>query len=415
MLAGYARVDITPALPVPLAGHVSLGERLATNVRDPLFATAIVIAAPQPLYALVTVDLLLIDRDLLGDVRAQTQALGLGNIHLMATHTHSSVGGYLKRDVAHLFMGKQRLNVREQLIAGIVDAVRQATTDLRPVEAMEWGASEVVGLTMNRRVKEGTRDDTVRFVQLRRTNASPILLLSNAGHPVVVSCKEPHTLSADYPGHLISRLQSQGLLPIFLTGAVAGSNILFPEMECSVNDHLNLLARLILGGLDAAKAAAHSLPGDALDADFGWASLDVVRQAPPRLRLFQREGLHSTLMSSVGRLFSRSLGQDHGTVQLPVSRLGPIVIVGMPADFSVYSSLDLLDRIKNMGYFGIVTSQTNDYIGYMHPSTEYKHRSDHKKEFYHYENAMTWYGTDMADRLVAAAADVVKKWHRVRQ
>lgn len=415
MLAGYARLDVTPALPVPLAGHVTLHERLATTLLDPLFCTCIVFADKEPVAALVTVDLLLIDSDLLADVQAQTAELGLRNLYLMATHTHSSMGGFLKRDVAHLFMGRQRPQLREQLIQRIVQSVRQALGDLKPVQSMEWGQSEVVGLTMNRRAKAGTKDDMVRFVELRRGDAAPILMLSNAGHPVVVSCKEPNTMSADYPGHLIRSLESTGALPIFLTGAVAGSNILFPEMECTIQDHFSLLGRLILGGLDLARQSAETLPGDRLEAQFDWAPLAIVRQRPPRVPFFHREGLFSAIYSVIGGIFSKSLGQPEKQIQVPVLRVGPVVMVGMPADFSVYSTLDLLQRLQKMGYFGIVTSQTNDYIGYMHPSEEYGHRTDHKKEFFHYENAMTWYGKDIADRLVGTAVDTVAKWSRDRQ
>ncbi len=68
MEAGYSQVDITPELPVPLAGHVTFKERMAMEVLDPLFATALILSDGNSTAAVVTLDLLLVDKDLLADV-----------------------------------------------------------------------------------------------------------------------------------------------------------------------------------------------------------------------------------------------------------------------------------------------------------------------------------------------------------
>lgn len=415
MLAGYARVDITPELPVPLAGHVTLKERLAARVLDPLQAYALVFRDDHGCAAVITLDLLLVDKDLLADVTAAAATLGIDHVHLMATHTHSGFGGFQVRDVGSLFLGHPRPAVRMALLESLTGLLKEALAGASQVSRMTWGSAEVPGLTMNRRVKEGLRDDWVQFVRFDLEQGAPILLLSTSGHPVVVSCKQIEAMSADYPGRLRKTLAERGVRPIFLTGAVGACNILFPEMECSIETHFDLLQSLILGGLSRAQEATTTLPGSDLKLQFQYAPAAVRRQRPPRLPLFARQGLLSAFWAAVGNRFANSLGASEQQIPVPVLAVGPLLITGMPADYSVFNTMRLREKLRSMGYFSIVTSQTNGYIGYMHPVEEYKHTLQHKKEFFHYENAMTWYGPEVADCLEEAAAAAAAAWSATKR
>ncbi len=341
--------------------------------------------------------------------------MGITHLHLMATHTHSSFGGFQTRNVGSLFMGHPRPAVRKHLLQRIDQAMSQALERRADVISVKYAAADVMGLTMNRRVKEGQRDDSVRFVQFELSHQKPILILSTSGHPVVVYCKQLFSISADYPGRLRRVLASHGYQPLFLTGAVGACNILFPEMECSVETHLGLLENLIMGGFAEAQRHAVEIPTEELRIVCEQANIPVRRQRPPRLSIFAKEGILSASTSAVGNFFANSLKEHEEAVQIPMMHIGPLLLTGMPADYSVFSTMRLRDVMERNGFFPIITSQTNGYIGYMHPEDEYTHHSAHKKEFFHYENAMTWYGRDVADLLAKAAADTADRWSQVRQ
>src|SRR5690606_25660333 len=97
MNIGWARTDISPTRPAALGGMTTL--RIATEVMDPLTATALVLEAPyqadddQPL-VLVGCDLRSIREDLTEGVRAEVlkriPGLDPMRIILNATHTHTA-------------------------------------------------------------------------------------------------------------------------------------------------------------------------------------------------------------------------------------------------------------------------------------------------------------------------------------
>ena len=92
--AGYARVDITPEEPVPLAGMVGLHERLSTGVRDPIFVRAVALEEGGTRVAVVSADLL---TPAPGLRAAVAEALGKRpgeSLFLACTHSHSTPGGY---------------------------------------------------------------------------------------------------------------------------------------------------------------------------------------------------------------------------------------------------------------------------------------------------------------------------------
>jgi len=408
MRAGYGRFSITPAESFPLAGEVTLGERMAREVADPLHATCILLRDGHTNTAIVSVDLLIIERSLYEELSGIANQLGIQNLYISATHTHSSFGGYLSRDGASLFMGRRRPALRAKLVRGVREAMKEALDDLKPVTELSWGSAGVPGLTMNRRERLGPKDDTVRFVQMSREAGPPVMVLSTSGHPVVMMVRRPNAASADYPGKLVETLARNGVKALFLIGAVGACNILFPEMDGGAEDHLALLENLILGGLEQAMERGQRLDGSKASAKFMWAPVKVTAQPSPILPWRDKEAMLSAVWSAVGRAFFRSLKERATEVQLPIVKLGGAILVGMPADYSVWAQQRVVETVDALGGMAIVSSHTNDFIGYMHPRTQYERNSEHNKQFFHYENAMTWYGKgvadDLADKAIESAA-----------
>src|ERR1700738_1536672 len=94
MLAGVARVDITPPLGLPLRGWAARNAR-AKAAHEPLIAQAVVLEDEQTggQAAIVAIDLPHVGRGLTTEVRARVRAstgISEAAVLLNASHTHSA-------------------------------------------------------------------------------------------------------------------------------------------------------------------------------------------------------------------------------------------------------------------------------------------------------------------------------------
>ncbi len=163
--AGFAIVDITPPLGIRMSGYFS--ERLASGIKDPLLAKAMVLRQGDTAAAIVCCDLLGIDETLTRDVRARIEAeRGIPGDHvvLTATHTHT---GPLYGDMQRFFkddpdaepdaIETQTAAYEAELRDRIVAAVAEADAAARPVQ-VRHGVGTLDNIAFNRRfyMKDGT-------------------------------------------------------------------------------------------------------------------------------------------------------------------------------------------------------------------------------------------------------------------
>jgi neutral ceramidase len=99
--AGAARVDLQPPFPVVVAGYGPL--RPEASQADPRpRARAVVLSVGDVKVGLVSLELLLVPDALVAAVRERAADLGLQGLVVVATHSHSSFGGYDPRLVSQL-------------------------------------------------------------------------------------------------------------------------------------------------------------------------------------------------------------------------------------------------------------------------------------------------------------------------
>jgi sugar phosphate isomerase/epimerase len=167
--AGVAVTDITPPLGYRMSGYFN--ERLSTGVLNPLHAKALVLRQGGTRAAMVFCDIIGLSLDVSRRAREQAQqqtGIPAENILLAATHTHT---GPLYHDALRNYLheqavakqGKDPCEARDypaELVAGIVEAIKQADVRVQPVR-LEAGAAEQQGLSFNRRFH--MKDGTVRF------------------------------------------------------------------------------------------------------------------------------------------------------------------------------------------------------------------------------------------------------------
>ncbi len=398
--AGYSRNPLPVNLPMPLAGHVTRKERMATFMRDPLEATAVVLESGAKLYAIVAVDMLVVTEGLFAEVEGRLKEAGFDGLYLTASHTHSGIGAYYDAKGIGYFMGKFRKEWKDNLVDTLEATALEARADRKPVQDFRFGSATVPGITMNRRDVRAVGDDRVVTLEFIREGGDPLVIFSTSGHPVVVSCNRPEVASADYPGELRKKFEATGRRPLFLPGALGGVNILFPEMELDLDTHLDMVTRQLFDGLKKALEGGKTVAVPEIAYDMDRLSFDIcfpptaVKNAPASVAL---KGL---VASTVGYFYSRKVSPPTVMAPATVLRIGSVVLAGMPADFGLMATLDLRDRIQGAyGLQSVVTSHTNGFAGYVHLPEEYDWHKSARKEFFLYENAMGWYGRDVGKRL----------------
>ncbi|NLH47414.1 MAG: hypothetical protein GX444_02310 [Myxococcales bacterium] len=413
LLVGFAKRDLTPPLPFPLAGMATKQERLAERVRDPLYARAMAFGNGRRTVLVIAGDLLMITAPLREAVerRLAERQVQYAGLMLSATHSHSSTGGYWDAPSARLFMGAYRPEIFTRLAEGIAAAAEAAVDDLRPA-SLDYGETQTSYLNYNRRFKEGAIDRTLGVLTVRREDDT-LRVLTFGAHPVVVGFRDYHAASADYPGELLKTFAGEDGL--FLVGPVGGVNVLYPEGPLDGDVHLHLLARLLREEADKAIAVAQPVHGDAVAFAAGEMTVRIV--APPLLpdRLRWLDAALYPVRLYV-RHFGRGGLRDGMPARVPVVRVGDLVFTGFPADLG--ASVGLAARVK-IAARGLrpaaVASHTDDYVGYVHLPEDYQQfASADKGEMWMniYENAMGFggrhVGIELLDAFEGALAEVCR-------
>lgn len=237
LLAGLARIDITPTEFGPMYGYRNRKCGPAVGVRDALHAKALVLQAGETRIAIVTMDL--------GSIagasihRRAADELQLPLVLLAPSHTHSApafLGASLGTDGPSPYLA--------QLEDKIMQALREASSQMSPARlSLERGA---IRLGYNRlllredgraralfdnldRVPHGPVDPEYVLLQVSSTEGAPrALIVHYTAHPVALGTTNC-LYSGDFPGVLQRRIESAmpGVQAMFVQGAAAETNPLF--------------------------------------------------------------------------------------------------------------------------------------------------------------------------------------------
>ena len=236
--AGFARLDITPPLGVPVAGYFE--PRFAKGVLDPLFVDAVAFGDGEKSAVLLVVDLVSVSGEAgytWPVLIAEKLGLEKDSVILCATHTHT--GPSVNRDEMY----------DKWLFRRLCDAATIALNDRKSVTDVRWSEDRAEGLAYVRRYKlsDGTVmtnpageyrdmivgpachiDDTLRVVRILREEGPEILLGNFQAHPDNIGGEY---ISADYPGAFRNRIEQlrENTRCVFLDGC-EGQMVIFPRI-----------------------------------------------------------------------------------------------------------------------------------------------------------------------------------------
>ena len=208
---GFARVDVTPEVPVKLAGYGTFffsedNCRWSTGVHDPLFASAVAFDDPDGAAPVILIVLDLVGL-MAGDIASIQQgiadALGIGerSVVVASTHTHHSpdtigLWGIIIPPVS----GRQE-DVVQRILSGAVQAGIYAWNSRVPA-TLEWAVGEEADLHENIIFDDPARtiDDTMTLLAAYDEEQRLLGTLMNwACHPTVMGQKST-LISSDFAG-----------------------------------------------------------------------------------------------------------------------------------------------------------------------------------------------------------------------
>ena len=247
LYAGFARADITPEAPVPLAGYGNTEKRISRNVLDPLYVDALALTDAQG----NTVLLMNWDgtrsytqvQELARQSIAEATGVDVSRIYIGATHSHSAPE-----------MTNQKVESAAAYSTYVVEqataAARAAMIDRKPAN-MFVGTTEVEGLNFVRHYtyvdeqgntqyfgdnfgtwvfddttkQAGQADATMYMLRFERLNAEPIALVNWRAHPHLTGGSSLYDISADWVGAFRDAVQYQtGAKVIYFNGASGNIN-----------------------------------------------------------------------------------------------------------------------------------------------------------------------------------------------
>lgn len=416
--AGVARVNITP--PVGYAHY----RGVSTGVHDSLYAKAVVWGSGDQRFALITCDLLEIERSLSSSARLLVVSkIGIpySNIIIAATHSHTSPSYHINIDELNerlrpasyvppkVGSGGDYPNwLAERIAKAVIDA------DKASVEVnLETGIANATGISFNRRAllmdgsvrtnagvgnpdiigAAGPVDPRVGIILLRRASDNkPIGCVSSFGlHADTVGGTE---FSADYPGFLAKALQKEfgdEFISVFGAGAcgdINHINVKEGSKKLSSQEIGEKLASVIKAEIPRLEKVRH--PFLASSSEFVYASLQqyseeelawaekvltmaknsrrdsLYRESAflTRRRAVKIRSLHR--MWATGEAIPPTIGKGPWTIplQVQVFRIGDdTAIVGLPGE--LFTNLSMTIKEASPFKTTLVIELTNTSINYV--------------------------------------------------
>jgi len=392
--AGAAQRDITPLLRISLVGYFH--DRKAVDVRDPLYAKAIVLEADGERIAIVLCDLIALEREEIEKARELIESrcgIPPQNVMIACTHTHTgpatvSVLG-VDRDEGYL----------EFLIPRIADTVQMACQRLREAK-VGWEVGREERISFNRRywMKDGQVrtnpgynnpdivrpagpiDPDVMAIRIADAQGNTIAVLANfALH--YVGGSPSNVVSADYFGMFaeeIQRMHGESFVAILSNGCCGDINNIDvhnpPERRegyehaqhvasilaadvYSLTEHAKLIEDVQLN----AASKRITIPVRPITEEMIESAKAILRDAPDDVNRYTREQIYAREI-----LFLSEMPRQVETeVQVFAirSEQGEMAIVGLPGEIFVEIGLQIK---KSSPFKATMTIElANDWVGYV--------------------------------------------------
>jgi neutral ceramidase len=384
--AGWSKVNITPAAPTPMAGYGNRRGRPYVSVHDSVYVRAMVIDNGITQAAIIAADLLIIPPTVtkLLQERLTEKEIPFDQVFFGATHSHNSVGGWGTGISGLFFSGRYNQENVDKIADAIFDAIVLAKSRLKPGRLTYMESVDKADIRNRLVGEEGTVDPEIRSIGFVTDSGEKAVLSSYGAHSTVLQSKNM-VLSRDYPGILVDSLEKGRYnFAMYMAGAVGS----MAPIEKGTDDFDEMKNQAF--GIQQALLASDTVPQPKAFMQ----SLTIplpLRDPSPRLT-----------MDIVLRPWAFKKAFGDYPVFVKALRIGNILMVGMPCDFSgeLVAGLDAYAKTKGLSL--MVTSFNGGYIGYI------THDKYFDRDLYE-TKTMSWYGPYNGTYLQEVIRDIIDK------
>ena len=405
---GFGRARLTPTLgavaavgnegrfrSLPLAGFGNRKGAPATGVHDDLWVKATAVEVAGRRMVLVSADALIVPREVAEAATAELgriAGLDRDRIHLGASHSHASIGGWGEGLVAEMFAGPFQPEIRVWFASRIVAAATNALQDLAP-GSMAGAGFDAPDLIRNRLVGErGTVDPGFVLLAFRQDRGPRGVVGSFGAHATILPSRNME-FSAEYPGVWQRQVEAAGWTHAqFYAGGVGSHS---PNPGAGGFEGIERMGSLL------AARTTNALLQASYRSTVQLASIAVPVRMPE---------LHPRVADGIRLrpwLAARLLPVTPSTV-ITGFRLGDVLWLTTPCDFSGEMARPRKADLARRGLRGNVSSFNGDYIGYVVPSKYYHLDAYETRTMSFFGPAVPDYFEQVLDDVTAALTEPVR-------
>lgn len=385
----WAKVNITPPQPIALAGYGKRQGKSYDKIQDSVYVRVVAIEQASQSTFLLSADMLIVPPNVTKLFYTNLNKVGIDSsqVHISAIHSHNSIGTWGSSLTGELFAGKYNPKMEITLAAKFTEAVLAAKEDLME-GSISYGEINDIFDIRNRlgEVPNPEVDPEIRALTFNRTDGKKAILVTYGAHSTVMDSKNI-SLSRDYSGMLVDSLENHNYeFAMYMAGAVGSMGPVengkddFEELKHQSDGVFSHITDILWQPVFNEKKIVESY-------------LLPLPLREPNPKIFKHWGLRPWM-------FKKFFG-DY-PVNIKATRIGNVILIGMPCDFSGEMMNELDDYAKSKGYNLIVTSFNGGYMGYV---------TDEKRfdEDLYESTTMAWYGNQNGVYFSQVVKDLVDK------
>lgn len=385
---------------MPIGGYADRTERNARADSQTLQMRAISISNGHTTITLAGGDYLLPLPELVDRVLTLSH-LPREAILFTATHTHSGPGGYAQGLIEERTLGEYNPAMLELMAQSLSQAIIASRQNLQPARLIQHNLEptpEDRSELVHSYFKKGNNPvfSRLQILQALEKNSNTVLatLISFPAHPTLAG-REASVFDADYPGVIQHQLAQTFRSPVmFVSGAMGAmmpAQLHQPASDASRQQNIEQLGQKI--STQVLQQLTQPVAPRVLEQAELLSWLLPVKLPSPSYEI------NAWLRASpflVNTLFHNRQTYIHAV------KIGPMVMLGFPADFSGELAIDIHQQAQNFSVTPWVISFNGDYIGYVHPASRYRRNT-------HITRDAVVYGQWGGEYLAALGLKLIKK------
>lgn len=356
--AGWAIRVCTPPIGTPLGGYGDRRGKPSTGVHDDLYVKALALSDGKDTVVLTGSDLLLVPPNV-AEVAwarvAKETPLTPNDILFTASHTHCGPGAWAPGLAGYITGGKYDPKIPEMLGNAFADAIIEAYNKMAPAK-LAHGDVAAPEYIRNRARKEPV-DSDLSFLVVEKETGEKCYAVRFSAHPTIYG-GEMMQFSAEHPGALQRNItKATNAFAMYMGGSLGSSSPRAPEGPTDE---------------DRIEAMGQTLSALVLDN-----SQNLIYESNPDIvSLGVRVGMPSMQMRPLNTKFRLSplIGKVFGVPPygwIQGVRVGKLVFIGAPFDFSGETSIVWKEWAAARGYELWPHSFCVYYCGYLSPDKYY--------------------------------------------